>query len=415
MMPMKRIAIIGGGAAGLAAAAGALDAARKAALGASVRVFEAGERIGRPVLATGNGRCNFTNASIDASLYHNAGFVAEALEAFERAYPAGVHPNGVAAFFAQRGMLYREEGEGRLYPLANKASVVLDVLRGALQPEGGVASFEACLEARVAAVDVPAAPGGHFTLRMSDGVLERADAVVVACGGKVAQGMLPDGFAFEPQRPVLCALATESTDVRELDNIRAKATVSLLRDGRIVASEAGEAMFRKYGLSGICTFNLSRHARPGDELSVDFLPFVAGAEARSFAEGRLRQLQKVGGGALDCTGFLRGMVLPRVADVVLKRLRIDGGRTADADRAMRLVAELTDFRARVEGPGDAEHAQVRRGGFCVEGFRPETLESKAQGGLHVVGEALDVDGPCGGYNLHWAFASGLMAGRACVS
>ena len=109
------------------------------------------------------------------------------------------------------------------------------------------------------------------------------------------------------------------------------------------------------------------------------------------------------------------MVLPRVADVVLKRLRIDGGRTADADRAMRLVAELKDFRARVEGPGDAEHAQVQRGGFCVEGFRPETLESKAQGGLHVVGEALDVDGPCGGYNLHWAFASGLMAGRACVS
>lgn len=414
MLPMERIAIIGGGAAGLAAAVGALEAARASGRVVSVRVFEESDRVGRPILATGNGRCNFTNASIDASCYRNAAFVADALEAFERAYPKAAHPNGVAAFFAQHGMLYREEGEGRLYPLANKASVVLDVLRDAVRTVGGESSFEPCLAAHVSEVDMPSG-AGRFTLRMRDGVLERADAVVVACGGRIAADLLPEAFAFEPQRPVLCSLAAGPADVRELDNIRAKAALTLLRDERAVACERGEVMFRKYGLSGICTFNLSRLARPGDELSVDFLPFVAEADVRDFAEGRLSQLEKVRLGAVDCEGFLRGMVLPRVADVLLGRMGMNADGVVDCGCAARLVCALKDFRFQVEGPGDVEHAQVRRGGLRVEGFRPQTLESIAQPGLHVVGEALDVDGPCGGYNLHWAFATGLMAGRACAS
>ncbi len=409
MLFMERIAIIGAGASGLAAAVAASEA-RDDASAASIDVFECSDRVGRPILATGNGRCNFTNSRIDCAQYRNPRFVSAALDAFEDACPKGKHPNGVAAFFGRLGMLYREEGEGRLYPLANKASVVLDVLRGSLGPNANVH-----LDSRIESIDVPREPGGHFTLRTRDGVLHRAERVIVACGGAVAESLLPHGIAFSRKRPVLCPLATDVTHVRELDNIRAKATLSLMRDGEAIASESGEVMFRKYGLSGICTFNLSRLAQPGDELSVDFLPFVAAGDVQAFAADRLAELAAAYPGGVDCAGFLRGMVLPRVADVLLKRCGIREDASATDELAARMTSALKDYRAEVRGPGDVEHAQVQRGGACVEGFDPATLESRDVPGLHVVGEALDVDGPCGGYNLHWAFASGILAGRACAS
>ena len=408
---MKKIAIIGGGASGLAAAVAAGESAYQAGEEVEVHLYEASDRIGRSILATGNGRCNFTNAQIVADAYRNPSFVGTALTAFEKAFPKGRHPNGVAAFFAERGMLYREEGEGRMYPLANKASVVLDVLRSRLD----VLEAHVHVEARVDTIDTPRGDRPHFTMRMADGAFERADAVILACGGKVGRAMLPDAFAFVDQHPVLCSLATDTTYVRELDNIRAKATLSLIRDDGIKAKEAGEVMFRKYGISGICAFDLSRFAEPEDHLSVDFLPFVAELDAQSFTADRMKALAPFFTDGVTCANFLEGMVLPRVADALLKYAGIEAGSPANHPNSLKLMSALKDFRAEVKGPGDAEHAQVQRGGFAVDGFDAETFEANAVPRLHVVGEALDVDAPCGGFNLHWAFASGLMAGRSCVS
>ena len=408
---MKRIAVIGAGASGLAAAVAASEAAKHASEDVQVSIYEASDRVGRPILATGNGRCNFSNSNIDPDVYRNSEFVRDALRAFEAAYPKGKHPNGVTAFFASRGMLYREEGEGRLYPLANKASVVLDVLRHGMEAAG----LEVHLEARVSSVELPREDSSVFTMRMADGAFERSDAVILACGGSVAKRMLPDMFAFAEQYPVLCSIATDTTYVRELDNIRAKASLSLVRDGKLIASESGEVMFRKYGISGICAFNLSRLAKPGDLLSVNFLPFVADEEAEGFAKSRLSELQPIYPLGVTCGGFLQGIVLPRVADSLLKYCGLHEGDQADGQKASVLMCALKGFSAEVKGPGDAEHAQVTRGGFDVSGFDPSTFEAKCAPGLHVVGEALDVDAPCGGYNLHWAFASGLMAGKSCIS
>lgn len=408
---MKKIAVIGAGAAGLAAAVAAGEAAEQLVADVQVHVFEASDRVGRPILATGNGRCNFTNAHIDADVYRNARFVRQALDAFEGAFPKGEHPNGIAAFFTNRGMLYREEGEGRMYPLANKASVVLDVLRHRMEAVGA----QVHLESHVASIDGPRDGSARFTMRMADGAFERADAVILACGGSVAQAMLPDGFAFAEQRPVLCSLATDTTYIKELDNIRAKAVLSLVRNGEGLAREAGEVMFRKYGISGICAFNLSRFAEPGDFLAVDFLPFVAERDAQAFADDRFRLLEPLCAHGVTCADFLQGIVLPRVADALLKYADVEPDFPANDGNSFKLMGALKDFRAAVKGPGDAEHAQVQRGGFEVSAFDAETFEAKAVPGLHVVGEALDVDAPCGGFNLHWAFASGLMAGRSCVS
>ena len=244
-----------------------------------ITVYEADDRVGRTILATGNGRCNFSNAHIDASLYRNASFVDNVLLAFElranaevpaQRTPATAQCSGVLGFFADHGLLWREEGEGRLYPLANKASVVLDVLRAAAAHAG----VEERCGARVERVELPRAAGKPFTLRMADGAFERADAVIVACGGRVARTMLPDAFAYAAPQPVLGPLATDAHFARQLDNIRVKAALELWRGDACVHREEGEVLFRKYGVSGVCVFNMSRLARSGDELAIDFLPAV---------------------------------------------------------------------------------------------------------------------------------------------
>ena len=208
--PRKRIAVIGGGAAGLAAAISAARESAIAGAAAQIVVFDADERIGRSILATGNGRCNFSNASIDAGQYYNSDFVSKVLDALAtscealslsepdeggdrvRQQPRNMQPcanasseDPVLRFFADLGMLWREEGEGRLYPVTGKASTVVDVLRFAAQSLG---ALEAC-ERRVVRIETPCEEGGLFHLRFSDGSIEHAASVIVAVGGKHAFGL----------------------------------------------------------------------------------------------------------------------------------------------------------------------------------------------------------------------------------
>ena len=178
---MGRLAIIGGGAAGLAAAVTAACELRMLGVPGDVAVYEADERVGRSILATGNGRCNFSNARIDAGAYRNAAFVGSALGALT----AGSDP--VHAFFADLGLVWREEGEGRLYPLANKATSVLDVLRAAAADFG---VREACGR-RAVRLDVPDRPGGRFHIRFADGTVGHADAVVLATCCRRASALPP--------------------------------------------------------------------------------------------------------------------------------------------------------------------------------------------------------------------------------
>ena len=419
---MGRLAIIGGGAAGLAAAVTAARELRLLGVPGDVAVYEADERVGRSILATGNGRCNFSNARIDAGAYRNAAFVEAALGALAAWWEAraGLAPEGtcgaagpdpVHAFFAGLGLVWREEGEGRLYPLANKATSVLDVLRAAAA-DFGVA--EACGR-RAVRLDVPDRPGGRFHLRFADGTVGHADAVVLATGGRTARELLPEGIGFAAARPVLGPLRTATDVVRHLNNLRVRCAVTLAGpDGAPKAREAGELLFRDYGVSGIAVFNLSRFAEPGDRLLVDLLPQVPEDGCAAFLHARRRRLA-FGDRPLSREAFLRGMLLPAVARAVLEEAGLaPGAPLAKRDVAV-LARALKAFPLEVRGIGDERQCQVRRGGADVAAFDPRTLEARAVPGLHVVGEALDVDAPCGGYNLHWAWASGMLAGRGAVA
>lgn len=449
---MKTIAIIGGGAAGLTAAIAAAEAARTLGSGAAdkpgaaVTVYEASDRVGRSILATGNGRCNFSNAVIEPGLYRNGAFVAKALEALEAqgSLPAALEagaassgaagalassalpgePNAVLAFFAESGLVWREEGEGRLYPLANKATSVLDCLRARLDAAGVTVACDHTVEA----VEAPDERCARFTLRLADGRLQRADAVVVAVGGRVAPRLLPAGLPFVKTASTLGPLAVKSPYPRQLDNIRVRGALELWHGDALVARERGEVMFRKYGVSGIAAFNVSRLAQPGDELAVDFLPAVAAPDAPAFLQARARTLSAVLGHPAAWDDVLRGMVLAPVAEVVLKAASAQGeravnvvsasehrGGSADPAAVAAVAAVLKGLRLPVTGLGDERQCQVHRGGVSVEALDAAAGQVRAVPGLFVAGEAADVDAPCGGYNLHWAWASGLLAGRGAAA
>ena len=390
----NRVAIVGAGAAGLACA---ITAARE---GAQVSLFEAKDRVGSTILATGNGRCNISNAALCADDFFNSEFVGQAFEVLP---PAQVHQ-----FFNDLGLLMREEGEGRMYPLPNKASAVLDVLR--------FAADEAGVEMHVSTEVVGIKPAGaQQLLKFADGTMAFFDKVVVSVGGGVAKALLPDKYPFNKQRKLLCGLRTDNAFLKGLDNIRVRCLISLVAGKRhpgevnqVIASEEGEVQFRDYGVSGVAVFNLSRFAQPGDTVCIDFLPGQTAEETRAMLAGRLEAM-----GQRDAVSFLSGVLLPAVARNVCKQAGVDPAAPMAGQSINALVNALRSFALPVTGFQD-KTAQVSRGGFAVESFDPRTLESKLNHGVYVVGEALDVDGPCGGFNLHWAWTSGILAGRDCA-
>ena len=409
---MKKIVIIGGGAAGLAAGIAAAWKAREAGALASVRIFEADDRVGRSILATGNGRCNFSNAEVGPADYFGASFVEPALEALEQAafWPASEGENAVLSFFEALGLAWREEGEGRLYPITGKASTVLDVLRATAFALG----VQECCGMRVRAVEPPREAGKPFTLRMEDGAFQRAQAVICACGGKVARALLPSSLGFAALQPVLGPLKTDVRDIRALDNIRVRCAASVERDKQTIAVERGEVLFRKYGVSGIAIFNLSRFAQAGDEVVVDLLPDLSRMELQELLNQRAASLQALSNKTATCEDVLRGLVLPLVGEALLSCLKLKPSDLATPHNMHRASCVLKRLRLKVEGPGDVKQCQVHRGGFLCDEFDPITMECRSIPGLYAAGEMLNVDGPCGGYNLHWAWSSGLLAGISAV-
>lgn len=418
MSEVPKIAIIGGGAGGLAAAIAAAEELRVLGKAAEIHIYEASDKIGRPILASGNGRCNFSNSHIDTDAYRNSTFAARCLKHADSVVEidpkAASFPNCVVAWFYAHGLMFAEEGEGRLYPRANKASSVLDVLRSALERS----DVHIHLDAQVESIDEPRESMHCMTMRMADRSFERAEKVIIACGGKVSQSLLPAGIlSVEEQQPVLCPLQLNDSGrhvSKKLENIRVKCQISLLRGNAQISSEQGEAMFRKYGISGICTFNLSRFATKGDILRINFFPEIHINDMEEALNERFLMLKQCFESDSNIKDLLCGMVLPRVADAIIEHAGLPLEADCTDDSIAKLAYVLQHFDLVVEGPADVEHAQVQRGGFGVEGIDTATMRIEEMPQIHVIGEALDVDGPCGGYNLTWAFATGILAGCAAA-
>ncbi len=402
MNDYKTVAVIGGGASGIIAALTAAgEPSRK------VILLERQQRIGRKLLSTGNGRCNLSNRNAVPDAFFGApdSFSASALSFFP--------PAETLRFFSELGLLTVTEPDGRIYPLSDSSNSVLDVLRFALD-QAGVEQFCSC-----PVQEIRHGKSG-FELHTENDVF-RADAVILACGGAAGSkvGGVTDGYRLARSLghrrtalyPSLTRILTDSDYPRSLKGIRVQAKLQLTRSGQLIAGSSGEVQFTENGVSGPAGFDLSRAVSfAGDclMLHLQMLPMEHEELMNLLMRRRLTFPN------LDASELFTGMLHNRLGRVLVRVSGISASEKLSSlpDSALKTAAvNCLDFCLPVRGVEGFETAQVTAGGLDCRYFDPKTLQSRLVPGLFVCGELLDVDGPCGGYNLQWAWASGRLAGR----
>ena len=402
------VIVIGGGAAGLAAAVfltGQKSACR-------VLVLEKNPRVGKKLMATGNGTCNLTNIHADATRYHGAPVMAE------QALKALTVPQTLE-FFTTIGVDCVTRPDGKVYPASEQAGAVLDALRLTAEAQGVTILCEKKAEA------IKKAKNGWSVL--NDGETYTAPYVLITVGGAAAPalGGSADGYRLltdhgcrkTPLFPSIVQLRTATDFVRAVKGIRVDATLRLCLNGCEVATQTGEVLFTDYGLSGPAVMYASRPAADWErqkkgELTahLDLLPDwnLSDLTARVAARGRLP------GRTLE--DLLTGLTHKRVGQTVL---RVAGvlplTRPADSlteKEAARIAAVLKDWVIPVTGTQGFGGAQVTAGGIAADEVHPATFEVKRLPGVYAAGEVLDVDGDCGGFNLQFAWSSAYVAAKA---
>lgn len=414
------VVIVGAGAAGLACAVSCVQSAQQRGIKVPhILIVDQAKRVGTSILRSGNGRCNFSNSQLEVARYWNSGFVSEVLGNLE-----GGPVVPVLEWLEGLGLVWEEAPHtgGLLYPFSNKASSVLEVLTAA--PPAEAAEVHPCVQARA----VERLGGGAFQVHLEEVVSAsaagkgaaggspkqatvRARRVVLAAGGGFSRSLkiMPDAslLALQGWRPTLGPLQVsfpEKVNAEDLDGIRVQARVCLPESG---FSETGEVLFRSYGISGIVVFNASRYAQPGSALQLDLLPQASEGKARELLQQRIARVGDAPARQLFC-----GFLLSELGNAVLAAAGLRADAPLGPQDCPKLVQALKAFPLQVHGIADEKQCQVHRGGISPSAVNPETLELKACPGLYALGEALDVDGPCGGYNLHWAWACGIVAGRS---
>ena len=394
------IAIIGGGASGMAAALAAAEDP-----GNRVVLLERQARLGRKLQATGNGRCNLSNLHAGQEGYHGdtPGFSRFALTQFP--------PERTLEWFGALGLYAVAEESGRVYPYSDQANSVVDVLRFALEKP----NIRVELGCEVEKIRKTAK---GFRLEWADGALD-CDRLIVACGGLAGTklGGSMSGYKLLRSlghrctrlRPNLVQVKTAWGGVASLKGVRANCRAEILHEGALVRAGGGELQFTECGLSGPVMFELSRDVcqeRGSWVCRLDFLPDMP-------ERTLLAALTRRTGTALPAselfTGILHnrlGRVLTQAAGIPLSA-PISSLSEAQLVEAARLAKGL---EAPLTEPLGMDSAQVTAGGIVTAEFNEETMESKLCPGLFACGEVLDVDGDCGGYNLQWAWSSGRLAG-----
>lgn len=405
---MNKIAVIGGGPAGMTAAIFAAKA------GAKVTLFERNDSLGKKLLLTGNGKCNFTNLDMHADYFsfEEGSNADKVLESFSH--------RDVCDFFALMGVLYIEK-RGYFYPFTGQASTIQQALLHALEAFNVEIITGNCI-GEIISKKTPKTEKNIFEIRFSDKVMS-FDKVILACGGKAAPKTGSDGFGYRLARgfghtvsrtyPVLVQLVSNAPALKMLAGVRCLANVSACVDGKYVAKDYGEVQMTDYGLSGIPVFHLSRFlAKEVEEgrncvVQVDFLPQVNVSSMETFIEKSKENL-----GHLTLQAFLSGMVHSKVAEYVIKISKLQGETllvSLDGKRLPEVLQHMKAWDFTITAHKGFENAQTTKGGVLLEEVK-ETMESKLVEGVFFAGEMLDVDADCGGYNLHWAWASGRMAG-----
>ncbi len=403
-----RVGVIGGGASGMTAA---ILAARQ---GASVTLLERNSRIGKKLLSTGNGKCNLGNVNLNVREYYSRN--PKRLEGFLNRFGT---EDGIR-FFNGLGVLLKTRGD-LLYPACEQAAVVLDALRYELY----YLQVQIVEDYRVSRLKRDGKTG---IFRVSDGTTAyEFDRVILCCGGRAAPRTGSDGNGYAlaqklghsliPTVPALVQL-TCAEDLKSVAGVRADARIDLFCQGERVASERGELQLVDYGLSGIPVFQLSRQVnyilqdKKKTEAVIDFLPDYDDASFRRMCA--LRELLLQEGRTVE--EFFTGLLHKKLMLYLIRTAGLKPGERmdqADPAKVERVYELCRRWRLSVNGSNSFEQAQACAGGIPLSEVTDD-LESVFAPGLYFAGEILDVDGRCGGYNLHWAWCSGSLAGAAAA-
>lgn len=403
----KHVIVVGGGASGMMAAI----AARRQ--GANVTILERNPRIGKKILATGNGRCNFTNVNADITHYHgnNYKFAYTALSKFST--------NETIDFFEALGITHKIEENGKVFPMSDQASSILDVLMYELNKIGVHIICDAYVTEIIH-------KNGLFEIQINNGSTLQADKVVIAAGGKAMPSTGSDGNGFELAQklghtiidifPGLVQLKLEGSFFKQIEGVKLVGTAELLYNNKSAATDRGDILFANYGVSGPPILQISRKAgeliRENKEaiLKITIMDMISKEELKKLVASRFEK-----GPEKTVEFSLVGLVNKRLIPVLLKAAGIGNLKCPVANLSAKehekIINILTDWRFRVTGTKSWPSAQVTAGGVATDEINQNTMESKIVKGLFLAGEIIDIDGQCGGFNLQWAWSSGFIAGQ----
>ncbi len=400
------VIIIGGGAAGMCAAINIKLRDRSI----SVAILEQLSRVGKKLITTGNGRCNISNLNIGFDRYHgeNVGFAEYALQNYDNYFAAD--------FFSEIGVVFTYDETGRGYPYSLQASSVVDAMRFSLQ-ELGVETF---VDTAVLSYNKKE---NFFNIKTTNGDF-LCESLVVASGlysggqklgsnGSMLKILKNSGYKTVKTTPAIVQLKTETDVVKSLKGMKVNADATLTVNGQVVRSDFGEVLFCDYGLSGPPIMQISRDVerQAGDKvITLDLMPeytFTNVCDMLSFRTSALRERN------LD--EFLTGMLNKRVGQAILKMCGLklsDSVVTLKNTDIKQIASVIKGMKFKVTGTTGFDNSQVTAGGLDTAQFNPQTMESRRERGLYCIGEILDIDGDCGGFNLQWAWSSAICAANA---
>lgn len=398
------IIIIGGGAAGMMAG---ISASRK---GGSVLIVEKNLKLGRKVLATGNGRCNVTNRYADKLHYHGASpdFVEKVLSHFDQ--------HKVMKFFENLGVLLKEEDNGRIFPRTNQAETIVDALTEELEAKKVQIILSNPVRHLIKEKNL-------FQVKLQNNEEFLADKIILTTGGKASEqyGATGDGYAWAENfghyittlYPALVPLETYDRWPKAIQGLKIKAKVSVTIGERVLAEKSGDVLFTHYGLSGLAVLTLAGKAAPfftkhKVNVHLDFFP----EETYENLDRKIAKIFDLNGKKSVKNSFT-GMTPSNFIPIFLNNLHINPDKKAaeiSKKERLKIAAGFKNIVLAISRVRPFKEAQVTAGGVDTKEVNPETMESKIVPGLYLAGEILDVNADSGGYNLQWAWSSGYLAG-----
>ncbi|WP_440453424.1 NAD(P)/FAD-dependent oxidoreductase [Ruminococcus intestinalis] len=396
------IITVGAGAAGLASAISAKRNNRDL----KIAILEAQSKAGKKILVTGNGRCNLTNINVSKEFYHGSFDVSKTLNRFSA--------EKLINFFSTLGLVCDTETNGLVYPHSRQASAVLDVLLMEIKR----LKIEIICDCKV---ELIRKKGEFFNIKTSNGEYT-AKKVVMSCGGKAfstagGTGLGLDviknlGHKITPLFPALCPIQVKSDFMKSLKGIRAKAEVTLYDGEKAIKSEIGEVQFTDNALSGICVFNLTTllPKTKNPIISVNLTKDYSYIELLNLLYDRKKLFANE-----PLEEFFTGLFHKKIGTALIKSITnkaLTENCKKLSDKELKSLANLIqNWKFECKQCKDFSKAQVMLGGVNGNEVNGYTFESKVVKNLYICGEALDVCGDCGGFNLHFAFASGIITGE----